>query len=75
MSLYPPQDVAGTHAWAECYIRNYGWLSVDPQSGKLAYPIQIKLFAGKDYRDCNIKLLGDIIPSSIEIIDNKYPFN
>lgn len=72
---YPPQNVAGCHAWAECYIKNLGWLSVDPQSGQLAYPIQIKLFAGKDYEDCKIRLLKDIVPSSIEITDNKYPFN
>lgn len=72
---YPPQNIAGSHAWAECYIKNSGWLPVDPQSGQTAYPIQIKLFAGKDYKDCNIKLLEDITPLSIEISDNKYSFN
>lgn len=72
---YPPQNIAGSHAWAECYIKNYGWLSVNPQRGQLAYPILIKLFAGKDYKDCNIKLLENITPLSIEIIDNKYQFN
>ena len=72
---YPPQNISGTHAWAECYIRKFGWLPIDPQSGELAYPIQIKLFAGKDYKDCNIKLLKNIEPLSIEIIDNQYPFN
>lgn len=72
---YPPQNIEGTHAWAECYIRNSGWLPVDPQSGQLSYPIQIKLFAGRDYQDCHIKQLKDIEPQFIEISDNNYPFN
>lgn len=67
---YPPQNISGSHAWAECYIKNFGWLPVDPTEGKLAYPIQIKLFAGKDYKDCHIRLLEDITPLSIELIDN-----
>lgn len=69
--FYPPLDAKDSHTWAECYVKGFGWLPVDPQSGQLAAPYEIKLFAGKDYKDCNVKLLGDIAPLSIEIIDNK----
>lgn len=68
----PPQIVGGAHAWAECYVNGAGWIPVDPQVGRLSYPIGIKLFTGKDYPDCGIKVLSDIEPLSIEIKNNAY---
>lgn len=49
------------HAWAECYIKDIGWHGVDPQTSQFWVPeMGIKLFAGKDFIDCNINTLPDI---------------
>jgi transglutaminase-like putative cysteine protease len=49
------------HAWAECYIEGVGWHGVDPQTAQVWIPeMGIKLFAGKDFLDCNIKTLPEI---------------
>ena len=69
---YPPQITGGTHAWAECYVTGVGWIPVDPQAGQLGFPVELKLFAGKDYPDCGIKDLSDIVPLSIEIENDTY---
>ena len=45
------------HAWAECYIANVGWMPVEVQNGNTWIPDWgIKLFAGKDFNDCNTTL-------------------
>ena len=65
----PDQNFEGSHAWAECYISNYGWLAVDPQNGFMWFPpIVIKLFHGKDFIDCNIKTLPDMCPVKAEVL-------
>ena len=65
----PEQNFQGSHAWAECYIDNYGWIAVDPQNGFIWFPpVAIKLFHGKDFIDCNINTLPDMYPVSIKIL-------
>lgn len=66
----PEQDFQGSHAWAECYIDNYGWIAVDPQNGIMWFlPVAIKLFHGKDFIDCNINTLPDMYPVGIKILE------
>ena len=63
----PEQRFYGCHAWAECYLKQYGWMAVDPQSGKSWLPTTIiRLFAGKDYADCGLNSFMDLVPKSIE---------
>ena len=65
----PEQNFQGSHAWAECYIKDYGWLGVDPQNNFVWYPPSaIKLFHGKDFIDCNIKTLPDMYPVTVKIL-------
>jgi transglutaminase-like putative cysteine protease len=45
------------HAWAECYLEDIGWMPVEVQNGNTWIPDWgIKLFTGKDFKDCNITL-------------------
>lgn len=65
----PEQKFYGCHAWAECYLKQYGWMVVDPQSGKSWLPTTIiRLFAGTDYTDCGLNSFMDLVPKSIEIV-------
>lgn len=66
----PDKNYEGSHAWAECYIKNYGWLAVDPQNGFYWYPsYAIKLFTGMDFLDCNIKTLPNMYPVQVKILE------
>lgn len=66
----PENDFEGSHAWAECYIRGYGWFAVDPQNGFYWYPsCAIKMFYGKDFVDCRIETLPDMYPVQVERLD------
>lgn len=69
--IYMPQhNIEGSHAWAECYLKNYGWFTVDPQNAVLWFPPGvIKLFHGTDFIDCNIPTLPDMYPVNVMIID------
>jgi len=65
----PENGFQGFHAWAECYIKNYGWLAVDPQNAFYWLPESaIKLFYGKDFIDCNVKTLPEIEPIEVKKI-------
>jgi transglutaminase-like putative cysteine protease len=45
------------HAWAECYLEGIGWMPVEVQNGNTWIPDWgIKLFTGKDFKDCNVTL-------------------
>ncbi len=56
------------HAWAECYIEDIGWMPVEVQNGNTWIPDWgIKLFAGRDFEDCNVALPD--IKANIEKID------
>lgn len=64
----PENNFEGSHAWAECYISNYGWMAVDPQYGSMRFPsVAVKLFHGRDFVDCNIKTLPDMYPIKMRI--------
>lgn len=66
----PLQKFEGAHAWAECYVKGYGWFAVDPQNGFYWYPaFAIKMFYGKDFSDCHIGTLPDMYPVKVEILD------
>lgn len=72
--IYMPENqFEGSHAWAECYIKGYGWLAVDPQNGFCWYPsCAIKLFYGRDFVDCNIKTLPDMYPVKVKRLDRQH---
>ena len=42
-----------THAWAEVFIPNYGWLGLDPTNNCLAGEYHIRLAVGRNYNDCS----------------------
>jgi len=45
------------HAWAECYIEDIRWMPVEVQNSNTWVPDWgIKLFAGRDFEDCNVAL-------------------
>ena len=68
----PEQKFEGAHAWAECYVKGYGWFAVDPQNGFYWYPaFAIKMFYGKDFADCHIDTLPDMYPVKVEILDSE----
>lgn len=46
------------HAWAEFYLRDVGWIPVDPLMGKVGVTNRhIKLLEGRDFPDLNVKLM------------------
>ena len=55
---------------AECYLKQYGWMAVDPQSGKSWLPTTIiRTFLPElDYTDCGLNSFMDLVPKSIEIV-------
>lgn len=68
----PEQKFEGAHAWAECYVKGYGWFAVDPQNGFYWYPaFAIKMFYGKDFVDCRINTLPDMYPVKVEVLDGE----
>jgi transglutaminase-like putative cysteine protease len=44
------------HAWAEIYLEGIGWHPIDPQVGRGISERHIRLFAGRDFADTNVKL-------------------
>lgn len=66
----PARHFSSCHAWAECYIKGYGWLPVDPQNALLRFPpTAIKLFVGADFDHCGVKDFSELVPLEIEIIE------
>ncbi|WP_207532790.1 transglutaminase family protein [Desertivirga arenae] len=41
-----------THAWAEAYIPNYGWLGFDPTNNCVANETHVRLAVGRNFPDC-----------------------
>ena len=51
--LHGKQTQLSYYAWAEFYLKDYGWIPVDTQQGKVGVPnYYIKLFTGKDHFEC-----------------------
>jgi len=42
-----------THAWAEAYIPDYGWLGIDPTNNCIANDTHIRLAVGRSFLDCS----------------------
>ncbi|OCX50411.1 transglutaminase [Mucilaginibacter sp. PPCGB 2223] len=42
-----------THAWAEAYIPNYGWLGIDPTNNIIANENHVRLAVGRNFTDCS----------------------
>lgn len=42
-----------THAWAEAYIPNYGWLGLDPTNNCIANETHVRLAVGRNFLDCS----------------------
>ncbi len=42
-----------THAWAEAYIPDYGWLGIDPTNNCVANDTHVRLAVGRNFSDCS----------------------
>ena len=42
-----------THAWAEAYIPDYGWLGIDPTNNCIANESHVRLAVGRNFSDCS----------------------
>ncbi len=42
-----------THAWAEAYIPDYGWLGIDPTNNCIANDTHVRLAVGRNFSDCS----------------------
>jgi len=42
-----------THAWAEAYIPDYGWLGIDPTNNCIANENHVRLAVGRNFSDCS----------------------
>ncbi|MCX2574187.1 transglutaminase family protein [Pedobacter sandarakinus] len=42
-----------THAWAEAYLPEYGWLGLDPTNNCIANEKHVRLAVGRNFADCS----------------------
>ena len=42
-----------THAWAEAYIPDYGWMGIDPTNNCIANETHVRLAVGRNFSDCS----------------------
>lgn len=42
-----------THAWAEAYLPDYGWLGIDPTNNCIANETHVRLAVGRNFSDCS----------------------
>ncbi|QEM13260.1 transglutaminase domain-containing protein [Mucilaginibacter rubeus] len=42
-----------THAWAEVYVPDYGWLGIDPTNNCIANETHVRLAVGRNFSDCS----------------------
>ena len=47
------RGVGATHAWAEAYIPDYGWLGIDPTNNCIANEGHVRLAVGRNFPDCS----------------------
>lgn len=46
------RGIGATHAWAEAYIPDYGWMGIDPTNNCLVNDRHIKIAFGRNFNDC-----------------------
>jgi transglutaminase-like putative cysteine protease len=42
-----------THAWAEAYLPDYGWLGIDPTNNCIVNETHVRLAVGRNFSDCS----------------------
>lgn len=42
-----------THAWAEVYLPDFGWLGIDPTNNCIANETHVRLAVGRNFSDCS----------------------
>lgn len=47
----PPDTVLASHAWAEVFLEERGWLSLDPTHDRATGPNYVRVAVGRDYAD------------------------
>lgn len=47
------RGIGATHAWAEAYIPDYGWLGIDPTNNCIANETHVRLAVGRNFTDCS----------------------
>jgi len=47
------RGVGATHAWAEAYIPDFGWLGIDPTNNCIANENHVRLAVGRNFTDCS----------------------
>ena len=47
------RGTGATHAWAEAYIPDYGWLGIDPTNNCIANETHVRLAVGRNFSDCS----------------------
>ncbi|MEO3405709.1 transglutaminase family protein [Mucilaginibacter sp. CAU 1740] len=47
------RGAGATHAWAEVYIPDYGWLGIDPTNNCVANETHVRLAVGRNFSDCS----------------------
>jgi transglutaminase-like putative cysteine protease len=47
------RGLGATHAWAEAYIPDYGWLGIDPTNNCIANETHVRLAVGRNFLDCS----------------------
>lgn len=68
MFLLLPGPGSRYHAWAEFYLKGYGWIPLETQLGKIDIPDSyVRLFVGKDLIDLNVKIIE--INAHYEVFD------
>jgi len=68
LGFYQAYETIYYHAWAEVYLKGYGWIPVETQDGKFGVPnYYVKLYVGKDLIDIDMDIYK--INARYEIIE------
>jgi transglutaminase-like putative cysteine protease len=47
----PPGAIVASHAWAEVFLEQRGWLGLDPTHNRTTGPDYVRVAVGRDYAD------------------------